>query len=65
MSVEDYSLKLILLYKYNPLFVSTPRDDISRFLTGVSYIVKEDWRTTMLHGDVTLSRLMVYTKSNE
>ena len=54
MSVEKYSLKFILLSKYAPSLVSNPRDEMSRFLTVVLDIVKEDCRTTMLHGDMTL-----------
>ncbi|XP_015087059.1 uncharacterized protein LOC107030204 [Solanum pennellii] len=38
---------------------------MSRFLTGVSYIVKEECCTIMLHGDMTLSRHMVYAQSIE
>ena len=33
-----------------------------RFLTSVSNIVKEECCTTMLHGDMTLSKLMVYAQ---
>ena len=63
MSVEEYSLKVILLSKYSPSLVSNPRDEISRFLTSVSDIVKEKCRTAMIHGYMTLSRLIVYAQS--
>ena len=63
MSVEEYSLKFTLLYKYVPSLVSNPKDEMSRFLTGVSNIVKEEWCTEILRGDITLSRLIMYTQS--
>ena len=59
MSVKEYSLKYILLSKYAPSLMSNPRDDMSRLLTSVSDIVKEDCRTTMLHGDMALCSLTV------
>ena len=59
MSMEEYSLKFTLLSKYSPSLVSKPRDEMSRFLTDVSDFVKQECRMTMLHGDMTLSRLMV------
>ena len=34
-------------------------------MTGVSDIIKEECHTTMLHGDMTLSRIMVYARSIE
>ena len=65
MSVEENSLKFILLSKYALPFVSNPRKEMSRFVTAVSDIVKKKCCTTMLHGDMTLSRLMVYSQSIE
>ena len=41
MSVDEYSLKFILLSKYAPSLMSNPRDEMSRLLTGVLDIVKE------------------------
>ena len=41
MSVEEYSFKLIMLSRFAPSLVSKPRDEMSRFVTGVSSLVKE------------------------
>ncbi|XP_015077322.1 uncharacterized protein LOC107021220 [Solanum pennellii] len=38
---------------------------MSRFVIGVVDLVKEKSRTAMLHGDMNLSRLMVYAQSIE
>ncbi|XP_010324939.1 uncharacterized protein [Solanum lycopersicum] len=38
---------------------------MNRFVTGVADLVEEQCRTTMLHSDMNISRLMVYAKSNE
>ena len=38
---------------------------MSHFVTKVADIVKEECRTTMLHDEMTLDRLMVYAKSIE
>ena len=65
MSAEEYSLKFTLLSRYAPSLVSNPRDEMSRFVTGVANLVKEECRTTMLHSDMNLCRLMVYGQSIE
>ena len=42
MRVHDYSLNFIQLAKYSPSFVSDPRENISRFVTGVSDDLQEE-----------------------
>ncbi|KAK4733448.1 hypothetical protein R3W88_007709 [Solanum pinnatisectum] len=39
MNVQKYSLKFTLLSKYAPSLVSNPRDEMSRYVTGVSDLV--------------------------
>ena len=65
MSVEEYSLKFSKLYKYAPYLMSNPRDEMSRFATGVADIVREECHMEMLHDDMSLARLMVYAQSIE
>ena len=65
MSVEEYSLKFSMLSRYAPSIVTNLRDKISSFMTGVAGQVREECRTTMLHDDMTLARLMVYAQSIE
>ena len=38
---------------------------MSKFMTGVYDLVKDEFHTTMLHDDMNISRLMVYTQSIE
>ena len=40
MNVEKYSLKFTLLSKYDLYLVSNPRYEMSRFVIGVSNLVK-------------------------
>ena len=54
-----------MLSKFAPSPLSNPRDEMSRFMTGVSKLVREECRTAMLHDDMTLARLMVYAQSIE
>ena len=65
MSVEEYSLKFSMLYRYSPSLVSDPKDEMSCFAMGVANLVREECRTTRLYDDMALSRLMLYALSIE
>ena len=58
--MEENFLKFTMLSKYAPSLVSNPRDEKSRFVTGVADLVKEECRTDMHHNYMTLSRLTMY-----
>ena len=45
--------------------MANPRDETIHFMMGVADLVREYCRTTMLHDDMTVARLMVYAKSIE
>lgn len=60
MSVEEYYLKFTLLSRYDQSLLSRPREEMSRFVTAVDDLVKEEFHMTMLHNDMNFSRLMVY-----
>ena len=65
ISVEEYSLKFTHLSKYAPFLVSNPRDKMSRLVMGVADLLIEECGKTIIHGDMNLSRLMVYAESIE
>ena len=65
MSVEEYSLKFTMLSMYVLSLVSNPKNEMSSFVTSVADLVKEEYRTAMLHGDMNISRFMVYAQSIE
>ena len=60
MSVNEYSLKFTLLSKYASSLMYNPRDEMSRFVTSVFELMKEECRTTMLYNNMNLSRVTVY-----
>lgn len=62
---EGVALKFTLLSMYAPSMVSSPRDEMSRFVTSVSDLVKEKWYTRMLYDYMNLSRLVMYAQSIE
>jgi len=58
-NVKEYSQKFTQLSRYAPTLVSYSRDEMSRFLTGVSDLVEEECHTATLHHDIDIPRLMV------
>ncbi|WMV19633.1 hypothetical protein MTR67_013018 [Solanum verrucosum] len=65
MSMKEYSLKFTQLSKYAPAMAADSRDMMSRYLMGVSKMVKKEFRTAMLHHDMDISRLLVYSQKME
>ena len=65
MSLEEYSLKLSKLSKYAPYLPANLRDEMSHFMTGIAYLVMEEFRMAVLHDDMTVARIMVSAKSIE
>ncbi|XP_069146050.1 uncharacterized protein [Solanum lycopersicum] len=55
MTVREYSLK----------FVKQSMDEMSRFLTGINEDMEEECRSTVLHNNMDLSRLMVHVQQVE
>ena len=65
MSVKEYSFIFVELSKYSSSLVSNHRDELSRFVTGVSEYLEEDFQAAMLHNNIELCRLMVHAHQVE
>lgn len=48
--------------KYAPSLLSNPRDEISRFVTGVADDLVEECHLTMLHNNMYISWLMILSR---
>ena len=64
-SVEEYSLKIYRMYRFGHFLVSNPKYDMSRYVTGVADLLKEECYTVMIHDELTLGKLIVYDQSIE
>ena len=60
MTVKEYSLKFLKLYRYATSLVSKRRDEISRFFTGIAEDLEEERRAAMLHENMHIFKLMVH-----
>ena len=58
MSVREYSLKFTKLSQYAPSLVADPRVKMSMFMFGVSTMVIQECRTTVLNKEKDHARLM-------
>ena len=62
MTVSEYSLKFVKLSRYATSLVSNSKDEMSRFLTGITGELEDECRFAMLHHNMDLSRFMVHFK---
>ena len=62
MLVKEYSLKFVKLYKYAYSLVYSSRDEISRFVNGVSENLEDECRAPMFHDNINLYRFMVHAQ---
>ena len=63
--VLEYSFKFTKLSKYAPSLISNPRDEMSRFLVGVSDDLVEKCHSDVLHDNMNISRIMVHAQQVE
>jgi len=59
MSDQEYGLKFTQLSRYASHMVADSRAQMSKFLFGVSDLVKTEYMNVMLLGDMDISRLML------
>ena len=59
-SDREYTLEFIKFSKYSPSLVSDPRDQMSRFVTGVSKDLQRECQSTIIHDNMNISCFMVY-----
>ena len=62
MTVKEYSLKFVELSRYATLLVCNSRDEISRFLKGITRDLKEECRSAIIFNNMDLSRLIVHVQ---
>ena len=65
MIVKEYSLKFIKMFKYASSLVSNARDEMSRYVPGVSEELEEECRAAMLPDYMDLSWFMFHAQKVE
>ena len=65
MSVREYSLKFVMFSEYASSILAYNRDEMSRFVTGVSEDLEEECQAEMLHDNMDLFGLMVHAQQVE
>ena len=65
MKIREYSLKFVNLLRYATSLVSTSRDEMKRFLTGINGDLEKKCRSAMLHDNMDLSRFTVHAQQVE
>ena len=65
MTVRKYSLKFVKLWRYATSLVSKSRDEMSRFLIGITGDLEEECQPAMLHDNMDFSRLMLHVQQVE
>ena len=65
MTVREYSLRFVKLSWYATSLVSNSRDEMRRFLTGITRDLDEEFRSAMLHDNMDLSGTMVHVQQVE
>ena len=60
IAVREYSPKFVKLSRYATSIVSNNKDDMSRFQTRTNGDLEEVCRSTILHDNLDLSRLIVH-----
>lgn len=64
-SVKECSFNFTQLSKYPPTFVACSRAVIKKFVMGVSSLVEQECRTSMLHNDMYISSLIIFFQQIE
>ena len=65
MTIQEYELKFNHLSRYAPHMVVYSRDQMNKFLYGVSDFVKTECRNAILLGDMNISRIMTHDQQVE
>ena len=65
MTVQEYELKFDQLSRYGSHMVDYSRDQINKFLYGLSGLMKTECRNAMLLDDMNTSRLMTHVQQVE